>query len=380
MSGRLIFADFADGARARLERVAVELRPEGLVLSRPDGARIVWAPEDLRRLPDQADGALMILTSADMPLARLYLRDPLLRRAVGARAPRLRRRAAPVPLARLLRWGAAAVASVALIIFVLVPVMADQLARYLPPEGERALGDATFEQIRRALGQTGAPVDICERPAATQALEAMLARLAPQVDDLPYPVRVTILDNDLVNAFTLPGGRIILFRGLIEAAETPDEVAAVLAHEIGHAVHRDPTRDALRSAGSIGVLGLLFGDFAGGSVVLFLANTLINAQYSQQAETRADDYAHALLAAAALSPGALGTMFERLREKEGDASGIVAHFASHPALSERIIAAREAARGIAPGPPVLDDGQWQALSRACGGGLGGFLRRLGVNK
>lgn len=67
----------------------------------------------------------------------------------------------------------------------------------------------------------------------------------------------------------MPGGLIILFRGLIDAAESSDEVAAVYAHELGHVVARDPTRIALRSAGSIGVLGLLLGDFAGGAVVLF---------------------------------------------------------------------------------------------------------------
>ncbi len=262
----------------------------------------------------------------------------------------------------------------ALIIFVLVPLMADQLARILPPEGERALGDATFEQIRGVLDDTGlAPVRVCEAEAGRVALDAMLARLAPEVDSLPYPVRLSVLDHELLNAFTLPGGRIILFRGLIEAAESPDEVAAVLAHEIGHAVHRDPTRDALRTAGSIGVLGLLFGDFAGGSVVLFLANSLINAQYSQAAEARADEYAHALLKQAGLSPAALGTMFVRLREEYGDTSGFVAHFASHPTLAARIAASEAAADGVSETEPVLGARQWQALSGICGAGSGGLL-------
>ncbi len=82
-------------------------------------------------------------------------------------------------------------------------------------------------------------------------------------------------------------------------------------------VYRDPTRDALRSAGSLGVLGLLFGDFAGGTVALFIANQLINASYSQAAEARADDYAHGLLAQANISPAALGTFFERLHKEHG---------------------------------------------------------------
>ena len=51
----------------------------------------------------------------------------------------------------------------------------------------------------------------------------------------------------------------MFFRGLIDATECPEELAAVFAHEIGHVEARDPTRIALRSAGSIDVLGLLFG-------------------------------------------------------------------------------------------------------------------------
>jgi len=365
------FANFADGQSARLARVGLRLAPhmapDRLVLEMPDGAELIWPLEELRQLPGQADDKTFVLTSMSDPLARLYLElGPLFTR-IRTRAPALDQRATPPPpKGRLLKWGFGAVASVALIIFVLVPLMADQLARFLPPAGERALGDATFEQIRQVLDDSGlAPVQICEAKSGVKALDLMLARLAPEVDDLPYPVVVTVLDHELINAFTLPGGRIILFRGLIEAAETPEEVAAVLSHEIGHAVHRDPTRDALRTAGSIGVLGLLFGDFAGGTAVLFLANSLINAKYSQAAETGADEYAHALMKDAGLSPAALGTMFVRLRKESGDATGLVAHFAAHPTLAKRIEASLAAAEGVEQVAPVLTAPQWAALGEIC---------------
>jgi predicted Zn-dependent protease len=169
----------------------------------------------------------------------------------------------------------------------------------------------------------------------------------------------------MMNAFALPGGFVVLFRGLIDAAESPDEVAAVLAHEIGHVVSRDPTRHALRSAGSIGVLGLLFGDFAGGAVVLFLTERLIDAQYSQGAESGADRFAYGVLLNAGASPAALGDMFQRLRDKYGDSDAIIAHFLSHPGLEERIKAARAAAPKDRDYQPILGDEEWAALKGIC---------------
>jgi predicted Zn-dependent protease len=268
---------------------------------------------------------------------------------------------------KLFGWALAAIGSVALIIFVLVPVMADQLAEYLPPAGEQALGDSTLDQIRGALSENRfLPMAFCDRPAGVAALAVMTEALTRDVD-LRYEIMVHVLDSGIVNAFALPGGHIVFFRGLIDAAERPEEVAAVYAHELGHVVHRDPTRSALRSAGSVGVLGLLLGDFAGGTVVLFVTERLIDASYSQQAEAAADTFAHDRMIAAGLRPDALATMFERLREKYGDSDeGFLKHFAAHPSLGNRIDAARRASEGMeADGGELLSAEAWQGLKTIC---------------
>jgi hypothetical protein len=351
------FADYLDGELARVERVEILLSPDRLSITRPGGGQIDWMADDLRALPDQALEDVLVLTRAGEKLARLLVADKEIVTRIRRNAPHLRKRPPVEHKGRILSWGIGAVASVALIIFVLVPVMANQLAAYLPPEGEKALGDATYERIRAALGGDMLPVEVCEAPDGLAALAKMEARLNAG-PDLPYPVNVTVLDHELVNAFAMPGGRIVIFRGLLEEAQNAEEVAAVFAHELGHVVNRDPTRDALRLAGSVGVLGLIFGDFAGGTVVLLLANELINAQYSQSAEAGADDYAHALLTEAGLPPAALGTFFERLREEYGDAEGLAAHFASHPQMTARIEAALaaqdEAVDAGLLGEPVSD--------------------------
>ncbi|HCQ64020.1 MAG TPA: peptidase M48 Ste24p [Rhodobacteraceae bacterium] len=365
------FGDYFDGARARVQRVAVTVFPDKVMFEPAEGKPVIWRADELRALPDQADRTGIVLYRAGDKLARLAVPDETIAGALRANAPQLTRRPPVENKGRIAGWALGAVASVALIIFVLVPIMANQLATRLPPDGEKALGDATYEQIRTALSEGDfVPLETCEAPDGLAALDAMIARLDPG-DDLPYPLEVSVLDHPMANAFALPGGRVVLFRGLIEEASGPDEVAAVLAHEIGHVVNRDPTRDALRLAGSVGVLGLLFGDFAGGTVVLVLANQLINAKYSQAAESGADEYAHALLTDAGLPPSALGTFFERIRAEHGDAEGITAHFSSHPQMTARIEAALAADAGrTAEMVPSLNRSQWRAFSRVCGGAEG----------
>lgn len=331
----------------------------GLADSPEAGVR--WPLDEIRQLDDTAGQEGVILRWTGDPLARLLLANT----ALLTNMPHLARRAPPKGRARLAGWAATAVAAVALQIGVLVPLMANQLATFVPPAGERALGEATFEQIRQALAGTGLPpLSTCDYDPGLETLEKMLVAL--DVDrDSDDAITVFVLDHEMVNAFALPGGYVVFFRGMIDAAVSPNEIAAVLAHEVGHVENRDPTRHALRSAGSIGILGLLFGDFAGGAAVLFLTERLISAKYAQGAESGADTFAYGALEAANVSPAALGDMFERLRDKYGDTEGVVSHFVSHPTLTSRIDLSRAAAREDVEYDQIVTDEEWAALKAVC---------------
>lgn len=323
-----------------------------------NGRCVLWPADDVRQQPDTSGREDAVLRAIGDPLARLHVSEP----AVLTQFWQLNRPSPPKGRARLSIWAIAAVAAVGLQIGVLIPLLADNLARFIPPAGERALGEATFGHIRAALAGSGLPpVPVCDGSEGRAALKGLAQALTPA----EISVETFVLDHKMVNAFALPGGYVVLFRGLLDAANDPDEVAAVLAHEIGHVASRDPTRHALRSAGSIGVLGLIFGDFAGGAAVLFLAERLISAQYSQQAEARADAYAHDRLKAAGITPAALGSMFRTMRDQHGDASSVTAHFLSHPLLGARIDAAEAAVEPEAAYGPSLTSGEWAALQEIC---------------
>lgn len=322
---------------------------------------VQWPLDEIRAVEDVAGRDRTILRWTGDRLARLHLRDTGIARAM----PNLHRRTPPRGRLRLAAWALGAVAAVALQIGVLIPLLADRLAVFVPPAGERALGEATYEQIRQALaGSALPPLATCDGADGIAALGQMLAALDADKQN-ETALTVFVLDHEMVNAFALPGGFIVFFRGLIDAAESPNEVAAVMAHELGHVINRDPTRHALRSAGSIGILGLMFGDFAGGAVVLFLTERLISAKYAQGAEAGADVFAYAALERAGVSPAALGDMFDRLRSKYGDTDGVVSHFVSHPTLTSRIAAARAAADPNADYDDILTDAEWQALKDVC---------------
>ena len=69
-----------------------------------------------------------------------------------------------------------------------------------------------------------------------------------------------------------------MFEGLIDKAETVDEVAGVIAHELGHVANRDGLRTLVQAAGLSLVFGSLLGDFVGGGAVVFAAESLLKSR------------------------------------------------------------------------------------------------------
>lgn len=358
---------YFDGQDARPREVVLSFGARTLVISGYDdhavshwplaSMRALGEPGDrtIQLVPDLASDERIVLSEAEMIAAIRAVCPHLFDRPVNRRGVR-----------RAAFWAAGALGSAVLILFVLVPALADQLAGYVPPARERALGDAVAQQMADFLAKDGenAP-GICTEPEGTWALATMTRRVAEGIPT-PYPLRVSVFDHELVNAVALPGGRILLFRGLIDAAETPEEVAGVLAHEIGHVANRDPIRGVLRAAGTAGIIGLLLGDFFGASVIAASTDAVLNASHRREAETLADEAAYAMLTRAGLPTTPFSKFFDRLRREHGETSGPIRYFASHPDLggrAERAAAADKVGNG--PFAPVLRDRAWIALQNIC---------------
>ena len=165
------------------------------------------------------------------------------------------------------------------------------------------------------------------------------------------------------NAVALPGGHIYVFEGLVGKSETPDELAGVIAHEIGHVAHRDGTRAILQSAGLSFLFGMLLGDFVGGGAVVLASRTMLRSAYSREVEAQADRYAVDLMAKAGGDGRALGSVLERISGAVEPAA--LSLLLDHP-LTKARVAAINAAASTDPTAPLLDAGDWAALKQICG--------------
>lgn len=357
--------EFFDGETANSTQVPVVISGEGVSFE-IDGAWYEWPMTDLRCLQDQARDSGMILDLEDETEARLIIKDRAATKFLWSIPNNLKTRKTSSKMKkRVAFWGVAAVVSVCLILFVVVPSMSNTLAKYIPLDREIAMGKYALRQIEWAVSKSDDQELTCKGSQGVKALEKMSKRLKDNFET-DYPLDVRVFRHEMVNAFAVPGGQIVLFEGLIKAAKTPEEVAGVLGHEFGHTINRDPTRLSLRSAGSAGLLGLVFGDFAGGFAALALAEALMSANYSQEAETNADIFSHEIFAKAELPSARFATFFEHLIEEVGGDDSVLSHISSHPNLQDRADAAVSAdVIGDRDFTPVLTPDEWAALKGIC---------------
>lgn len=348
-----------DGVSARRQAVVVEVTSDGRGLR---FGREVWPLDRLRRI--DGEGLVLALAMAggdevSRDPARLVLGEGPLAAWVRAEARGLERRDVQRGTwGRIVGRVALAGVALAAILFVFLPRISDLLADQVPRAQEVAFGQAVLRQVEGMLGAGGSLV--CDTPAGLAALEKMERRLTAG-QGLAYDIELSVLDHEMLNAFAAPGGYVVILRGLLEAAETPEEVAGVLAHEIGHVEARDPLRLAFRSAGSAGILALVLGDVTGGTVIGLAGDYLLRASYTREAEAAADDFAHDLLARTGVGTEGLAAFFDRIEAMGGD---VPEFLSTHPSSLGRAEAARAAGGGAEES--VLSDAEWQALRGICG--------------
>ncbi|KAB2875375.1 MAG: M48 family metallopeptidase, partial [Bauldia sp.] len=236
--------------------------------------------------------------------ARLIVRDPNFLDALGRHSRHLRsnnmQRSRALP--RALAWGAATLATLVALYFGL-PILAEPIAAVMPLSWEERMGQNVRNQV---LGLLARGTKQCEAPAGKAAIEALVKRLAATTETR-YRFNVVVVDSPLVNAFAAPAGYIVVFRGLIDKASSGEEVAGVLAHEMGHVIERHGTEALIRQLGMNAILGAMLGDASGiGSTAADIGSQLAVLSYGRAAEREAAAAATERVEAGAAQDGGNG--------------------------------------------------------------------------
>jgi Zn-dependent protease with chaperone function len=236
------------------------------------------------------------------------------------------------------RWHYALAAGVAIVLVTWgaiqfgIPALARHVAMVLPASTDQALGRQSLEILDRAMFRD------TELPAERQAaIRARFAEITRGLEDgHEYRLEFRRGDDIGANAFALPSGIVVMTDELVALAQSDDELAAVLAHEVGHVVHRHTLRMLLQNSATSILMIALVGDISSASVLVASVPTvLVQAKHSRQFEAEADDYAYAWLDRAGISRRNFGAILERLEEKYGG-KDIPSWISSHPPTAQRV--------------------------------------------
>lgn len=245
------------------------------------------------------------------------------------------------------QWSYALIALVAIIVgtwaFIQygVPALAERVAMQLPTSLDDRIGNESLELLD---GKLFKPTELPQ--AQQQAIRNNFNRI---IADLPDRQRYRLefrTGGEAIgaNAFALPSGIVVMTDELVALSKNPNELTAVLAHEVGHVVHRHSLRMVLQSSASALVMLGLLGDVS--SVSSLIANmpvVLTQAKYSRNHEIEADDYAFNWLTAHGIATHYFGDILARMEQQHGGSgdSSALSYFSSHPATKERMQRAQQ---------------------------------------
>ncbi|HET7321572.1 MAG TPA: M48 family metallopeptidase, partial [Longimicrobiaceae bacterium] len=185
---------------------------------------------------------------------------------------------------------------------------------------------AREQQIGRTMAaDVNQQIPLLDDPIVNAYVSTLGLRLAAVSERPELDYHFYVIDSPVANAFALPGGYVYVTRGLIEQTEDGAELAAVLAHEIGHVAARDGVEKLERHLRTGSVVDLLYTLFLGGEPgimrqnALEMAGVLWNARHSREDEAQADRLAVRYLQRAGFDPHAMVDILQTLMQDEKNA-------------------------------------------------------------
>jgi predicted Zn-dependent protease len=209
-------------------------------------------------------------------------------------------------------------------IFTVLPIWPQKSFSGISVEKEEKLGKLLLNTTL-----AGSDFEEVRNDTVTAALDSISLRLTAALDDSRYTYRIIVVKSSMANAFALPGGYVVITDKLIGMTESPEECAAVLAHEIGHIQKRHTLSKLLANF----TASLIFGD---NELAAEAAELLATSAYSRRQEETADQFGLNLLEKSGINPHIMGTAFRHLKEESDYSGGKMEIIMSHPDMDSRI--------------------------------------------
>lgn len=213
-----------------------------------------------------------------------------------------------------------------------LPLAASALAPHIPRSWMQSISEQALQSLDSGMLSASALPE-----QRRQHIRDRVAALARESGSGSYRLLFRSA-RKTANAFALPNGDIVILDGLVTLTDDDDEIAAVIAHELGHVVHRHGVRQLIQASVVSALVGYYFGDVS--SIATGLATLTLESRYSREFETEADAYAADLLRARGMNPALLADMLERM-EKQDPQHGGSDVLSSHPETAQRILMLRK---------------------------------------
>jgi predicted Zn-dependent protease len=206
----------------------------------------------------------------------------------------------------------------------------------LPARIDEALGPVLASEVR--LSQR-----VISDPRVTEGFAVIFERLVSALPAGSAKPQLLVVDSPEINAYTLPGGVVVVDSGLARALDSATEMAAVIGHELGHVANRDPLSLLARQLGMATIAAAVTGG-QGSALFSTMVQTMVNVRYGREAEDRADAFAVDLLGRASIEPSAFADALVRIKEAGPKYPDLLKYIDPHSPIDERIAAAEERAR------------------------------------
>ncbi|OQP62295.1 hypothetical protein A3860_28425 [Niastella vici] len=291
---------------------------------------VYWLTKELIAFNDQVAGSELRYRNKKGEIERLVIRDPQLVQALKNTLThhRLFGKAHTRLFGNIwLKLGVIALIIIAILVGLyawLMPWLGDRMASRFSKIQEIDMGEQMYQAVMQQY-----KVDTHK----TEVLNAFYEQLHY---DIGYPVKITVVESNDMNAFAIPGGHIVVYDAILEQMKTPEELAALLGHEGSHIALRHSLRNIFRDLSQKMFISLLLGNESGiASTVVNNASALQQLQYSRSLETEADDNGLQLMAKNNISTQGMVRLMKML-QKESSGAEPAPFLSTHPVFKDRI--------------------------------------------